>query len=331
MTRSKSELAGISRNVLVRLAIGFLLTTAGPAAAQGIDFDHTQIQTEKVAPDLYALRGSPNTDPLHPDAAGGCIGIWVGTDGVFMVDASYPQLSEKIIDAIRKITPLPIKYLVNTHAHRDHVSGNPNFAKLGATILAREEVRQRMDGPQPPEDKVSTTDPARLPTITYELGDPIKIRMGRETIDLIPVRRAHTDGDTIIKFEKSDAIMTGDFYRSYGYPYVDASAGGTVEGTIDALETLLRISGPATKFIPGHGSVVGREAVAAERDMIVDVVGRVKKMIAEGKTRDEVLTARLTASYDAKVLGGLDQLPRSTATTADRFVDAVYSEFQLKR
>ena len=100
---------------------------------------------------------------------------------------------------------------------------------------------------------------------------------------------------------------------------------------IDALETLLRISGPGTKFIPGHGSVVGREAVAAHRDMIVDVVDRVKKMIAEGKMRDEVLTARLTASYDARVPGGLDQLPQSTATTADRFVDAAYSQLKPKR
>jgi cyclase len=170
-----------------------------------------------------------------------------------------------------------------------------------------------------------------LQTITYGLGDPIKVRMGIETVDLIPVRGAHTDGDTIIKFEKSDVVMTGDFYRSYSYPFVDASVGGTVEGTIDALETLLRISGPGTKFIPGHGSVVGREAVAAERDMIVDVVDRVKKLIAEGKTRDEVLAARLTASYDARVPGGLDQLPRSTATTADRFVDAVYSELKPQR
>lgn len=321
----------MSRKALVRLAVGALLMVAVPASAQGIDFDKTQIRTEKVTPDLYALRGSPNTDPLHPDAAGGCIGVFVSSDGVFMVDASYPQLSQKIIDAIHKITPLRIKYLVNTHAHRDHVSGNPNFAKLGGTILAREEVRQRMDGPQPPEDKVSTTDPARLPVLTYGRGAPIKIRMGFETVDLVPVGSAHTDGDTIIKFEKSDVIMTGDFYRSYGYPYIDASVGGTVEGTIDALETLLRISGAGTKFIPGHGSVVGREAVAAQRDMIVDVVDRVKKLISEGKTRDEVLTARLTASYDAKVPGGLDQLPRSTATTADRFVDAVYSELKPKR
>jgi cyclase len=331
MTRSTSDAPRISRDALTRLAIGSLLLGVAPAIAQGIDFDKTQIRTETVAPNFYALRGSPNTDPLHPDAAGGCIGIFVGSDGVFMVDASYPQLSQKIIDAIRMITPWPIKYLVNTHAHRDHVSGNPNFAKLGATILAREETRQRMDGPQPPEDKVSTTDPARLPTVTYGRGDPVKIRMGSEIVDLIPVGGAHTDGDTIIRFEKSDVVMTGDFYRSYGYPFIDASVGGTVEGTADAIETLLRVSGPGTKFVPGHGAVVGREAVAAQRDMIADVVVRAKKMISDGKTHDEILSARLTASYDAKVPGGLDRLPGSTATTADRFVDAVYSELRSKR
>jgi cyclase len=331
MIKSTSDPSRISRSALILLAIGSLVLGAAPTFAQGIDFDKTQIRTETVAPNLYVLRGSPKTDPLHPDAAGGCVGIFVGPDSALMVDSSYPQLSQKIIDAIRMITPWPIKYLVNTHAHRDHVSGNPIFAKLGATILAREETRQRMDGPQPPEDKVSTTDPARLPTITYGRGDPVKIRMGSETVDLIPVRDAHTDGDTIIKFEKSDVIMTGDFYRSYGYPFIDASVGGTVDGTIEAIETLLRISGPETKFVPGHGSVAGREAVAAQRDMIIDVVARVKTMISEGKTRDEVLSAKLTAPYDATVLGGSDQLPGSTATTADRFVDAVYLELQSKR
>jgi glyoxylase-like metal-dependent hydrolase (beta-lactamase superfamily II) len=321
----------MSRSSLVSIAVGTLLLVSLPASGQGIDFEKIQIHTEKVAPDLYALRGSPNIDPLHPDAAGGCIGIFVGSDSVFMVDASYPQLSQKIVDAIRKITPLPIKYLVNTHAHRDHVAGNPNFAKLGATVLASEEARQTMDGVQPPEDKVSTTDPARLPTITYGRGDPVKIRMGSEIVDLITVGDAHTDGDTIIKFEKSDVIMTGDFYRSYGYPFIDASIGGAVEGTSEALETLLRISGPATKFIPGHGDTVGREAIVAQRDMIADVVKHAKGMISEGKGRDEVLAAKLTAPYDAKVPGGLDRLPGSTATTADRFVEAVYSELASKR
>ena len=330
MIQSTSDISRILRKGVTCLAMCCLLGTT-PALAQGIDFEKKQIHTETVAPNFYALRGSPNTDPLHPDAAGGCVGIFVGSDGVFMVDASYPQLSQKIIDAVRIITPWPIKYLVNTHAHRDHVSGNANFARLGATILASGETRQRMDGPQPPEDNVSTTDPARLPTITYGRGDPIKIWMGSEIVDLIPVIRAHTDGDTIVKFEKSDVVMTGDFYRSYGYPFIDASVGGTVEGTIDALDTLLRVSGPGTRFVPGHGVVVGRQAVAAQRDMIVDVVARAKTMISDGKTRDEVLSARLTASYDATVPGGADHLPGSTATTADRFVNAVYSELRSKQ
>jgi cyclase len=331
VTGSKSHRFCIFLDAAIHVAIVSLLLGSRPAMAQGIDFDKTQIRTESVAPNLYALRGSPNTDPLHPDAAGGSIGLFVSSDGVFMVDASYPQLSQKIVDAIRTITPGPIKYLVNTHAHRDHVSGNPNFAKLGAIIFAREETRQRMDGPQPPEDKVSTTDPARLPTITYGRGSPVKIRMGSETVDLIPVGGAHTDGDTIIRFEKSDVVMTGDLYRSYGYPFIDASMGGTVAGTIDAIETLLRISGPVTKFVPGHGVVVGREAIAAQRGMILDIVTRTKAMISEGKTHDEILSAKLTASYDAKVPGGLDQLPGSTATTADRFIDAVYSELRPTR
>ncbi|MFK4525252.1 cyclase [Bradyrhizobium japonicum] len=328
--RTPNARSGSYLYALVRLAVVSLLLESVPAMAQGIDFDKTQILTESLAPHFYALRGSPHTDPLHPDAAGGCIGIFVGSDGVLMVDASYPQLSNKILDVIRRITPSPIKYLVNTHAHRDHVSGNPQFAKLGAVIFARDEARERMDGPQPPEDMVSTTDPERLPAITYGLRDPVKIHMGSETVDLIPVAGAHTDGDTIIRFENSDIVMTGDVYRSYGYPFIDVSTGGTVAGTIDALEKLLRIGGPETTFVPGHGVVVRREAIAAQRDMVLDVVTRAKTMISKGMTHGDILKAKLTASYDTKVPGGLDKLPGGTMTTADRFVDAVYSELQAK-
>nr|WP_249804614.1 MBL fold metallo-hydrolase [Bradyrhizobium sp. 23] len=268
-------------------------------------------------------------DPLHPEGAGGRIGVYVGPDAIFVVDATYPRLYQKIIQAIRKISDKPIKYLANTHEHRDHVSGNVNFGKHGTTILARQEVREAMIKPQPPEDTVSSTDPARLPTITYGFGPPVKIWMAQETVQLIPLKKAHTDGDTMIKFDESNVIMVGDFYRNYGYPFIDLQEGGTVDGTIEALTVLEANSAPDTKLLPGHGDIVSREDLKFYRQIVLEVKQKVLDAVRAGKSKQDVLSAKLTAPYDSKVNGGLDLLPGGKATTADRFVAAVYDD--LKR
>ena len=112
--------------------------------AQGIQYDKIEIKTEKIAPNLYMLSGSENVDPGHPDGAGGRIGVLAGPDGIFMVDAQYLQIGEKVLAAVRSIDAGPIRFLVNTHLHGDHTAGNATFAKLGAVILAREELREGM-------------------------------------------------------------------------------------------------------------------------------------------------------------------------------------------
>jgi glyoxylase-like metal-dependent hydrolase (beta-lactamase superfamily II) len=298
------------------------------ATAQNLDWDKIEIFTQRVAPNFYSLTATKNVDPLHPDGAGGRVGVYVGADGIFMVDASYPRLSAKVLKAIRDISKAPIKYLANTHEHRDHVSGNPNFAKEGAVIFAREEVRSAMIKPLPPDDTVSTRDPARLPIVTYGFGPPVKIWMNDETVELIPVRNAHTDGDTMIKFDKSDVIMVGDFYRNYGYPYIDLQQGGSVDGTIEALSVLEANSGPNTKLLAGHGTMASQDDVKFYRKVILDIKQKVLNAIREGKSRSDVLAARLTAPYDAEVKGGLDLLPDGKTTTADRFVAAVYDDLK---
>ena len=331
--REKSMLAGNWRkDMLKRLGLcTALLWLAAPqfARSQNLDFDKIEIFTHQVAPNFYSLTATKNMDPMHPEGAGTRIGVYVGTDGIFIVDASYPRLSNKVLQAIRTISKAPIKYLANTHEHRDHVSGNVNFAKEGAIILAREEVRSAMIKPQPPEDTVSTKDPARLPTITYGFGPPVKIWMADETVELIPVKNAHTDGDTMIKFDKSDVIMIGDFYRNYGYPFIDLQAGGSVDGTIEALSVLEAHSGPNTKLLAGHGDIVSRDDLKFYREIMLDVKRKVLDAIRDGKSRNDVLAAKLTTPYDLKVNGGLDPLPGGKATTADRFVAAVYDD--LKR
>ena len=287
--------------------------------AQGIDYAKIDILTEKVAPNLYMLSGSGGADPGHQDAAGGRIGVLAGPDGVFMVDAQYSQITDKVVAAIRQISSEPIRFLVNTHVHIDHRGGDANFVKMGALLFAREELREEML-------RSPGGDPARLPAITYGMGDPVKFRMNGEVVDLIPVRAAHTGGDAMIRFENADVIMIGDFYRNYGYPFIDTNNGGTLKGALDALELTMKVAGPNTRLVQGHGTVINRTDIVPYRDMILGVEAKVRQMIGEGKSLQEVLAAKVTAPYDPKVPGGL--LPAGAGTSADRFVGMVYSQLK---
>ena len=296
---------------------------------QGIDYAKIEILTEKIGPNLYMLSGSAGADPGHEDAAGGRIGVLAGPDGIFMVDAQYAQITDKVVAAIRKISSEPIRFLVNTHVHPDHTAGDANFVKMGALLFAREELREEMLHPpaRPGAGKQAPAgDPARLPVVTYGMGDPVKLRLNGEIVDLIPVRAAHTGGDTMIRFENADVIMIGDFYRNYGYPFIDTNNGGTLKGALEALDETMKLAGPNTRLIPGHGTIINRTDIIPYRDMILGVQAKVQQMINEGKSQQEVLAAKVTAPYDAKVPGGL--LPAGAGTSADRFVSMVYSQLK---
>src|SRR5216117_773833 len=132
--------------------LGLVVTVAVSlsAWAQGIDYAKIEILTEKIGPNLYILSGSAGADPGHQDAAGGRIGVLAGPDGIFMVDAQYAQITDKVVAAIRKISAEPIRFLVNTHLHGDHTAGNANFVKMGALLFAREELREEMSRPLAP-------------------------------------------------------------------------------------------------------------------------------------------------------------------------------------
>jgi cyclase len=218
--------------LLVMASIGSM---AASLQGQGIDYAKIEILTDKIGPNLYLLSGSAGADPGHEDAAGGRIGVLTGPDGIFMVDAQYAQLTDKVVAAIRKISAEPIRFLVNTHVHPDHTAGNANFVKMGALLFAREELREELSRPAG-RGNAAPGDPARLPVVTYGMGDPVKLRLNGEVIDLIPVRAAHTGGDTMIRFENADVIMIGDFYRNYGYPFIDTNNGGTLKGALEALD-----------------------------------------------------------------------------------------------
>ena len=249
-----------------------------------------------------------------------------GPDGIFVVDAQYAQITDKVVAAIRKISSEPVRFLVNTHVHPDHTAGNANFARMGALLFAREELREEMLRPSAAGNNAPAGDTARLPVVTYGMGDPVKLRLNGEIVDLIPVRAAHTGGDTMIRFENADAIMIGDFYRNYGYPFIDTNNGGTLQGALEALDATMKLAGPKTKLIPGHGTIINRTDIVPYRDMILGVKAKVQQMIGEGKSEQEVLAAKVTSPYDAKVPGGL--LPAGAGTSADRFVKMVYSQLK---
>jgi glyoxylase-like metal-dependent hydrolase (beta-lactamase superfamily II) len=315
-----------ARHTTIALLAAALIPSSAWAQS-GIQYDKIEIKTDKVAPNLYMLSGSENVDPGHPDGAGGRIGVLAGPDGIFMVDSQYLQIGERVLAAVRRIDPGPIRFLVNTHIHGDHTAGNEMFAKLGAVLFSREELREGLARQPATTPPAPPRNPARLPVVTYGMGDPVRFRMNGELVELIPVRAAHTGGDTIVRFVNADVIMIGDFYRNFGYPYIDTNNGGSLKGALEGLELTMKIAGPTTKLIPGHGTYINRTDIIPYRDMMLGVQTKVQQLIAQGKTLPEVLAAKVTAPYDAKVPGGL--LPAGTAgTSADRFVSMVYSQLK---
>jgi cyclase len=292
-------------------------------SAQQMDFDRVQIITEQLGPNAYMLTGSAGLDPSHEDAAGGRIGVLAGPDGILMVDSQYVQLADKVLAAIRRINTGPIRALVNTHIHRDHTAGNAYFAKQGAVIFAREELRDGMvklsQAPNASANPVAN--PAGFPVITYGMGPPVKIHMNGDIVHFIPIRAAHTGGDTNIKFEKANVLFIGDFYRNYGYPFIDINNGGTLKGMIEGLDATMKSADANTVIVPGHGTLIKRDDMIPYRVMILAIVAKVRPMIAQGKTEQEVLAAKLTAPFDAKTAGGTD-------ASADRFISAVYRELK---
>jgi cyclase len=300
--RTLSSLAGLM------LALVALIAPAA-AEAQGQDFSAVQIKTTKLATNVYTL-----------DGQGGTIGVLAGPDGVFMVDAQFAPLSEKIAAAIKQISDGRIRFLVNTHVHGDHTGGNENFGKMGATILARENLRMRLEKPNPGANGAPGVPmpAAGLPVITYDA--PMTIRMNGEEVRLIPAPAAHTDGDTFVKFVNADVLMTGDFYRSIQYPNIDRANGGSLPGLINALNAVIANAGPNTKIVPGHGPVVDRAAVTAHRDMVMAIRDKVAPLVRDGQTQEQVVAAKPTADYDTKV--------QQPGTTADRFVGQLYAELK---
>jgi cyclase len=296
------------------LTAATMLFIVGAAQAQQArpDFSKVEIKTTQIADNFYTLEGQ-----------GGTISVLTGPEGVLLVDSQFAPLTDKLVDAIKKISQKPIRYLINTHVHGDHTGGNENFAKLGATIFSREQLRARLEHPNPAADGTPGKPAASeaLPVVTYD--DPVTIHLNGEHVRLLPIRNAHTDGDTLVSFPEHDILAVGDYFRSVGYPIVDLNNGGSLAGTLEGLRATIDRAGPNTKIIPGHGPVTDRNALIAQRDLIIAVRDKVAALVAQNKTIEEVLAAKLTADIDA-------QIPQA-GQSSERFIKWLYAEVKATK
>lgn len=282
----------------------------GDALAQApTDYSKVQIETVKLAPNFYVLNGQ-----------GGAIGVLTGPDGVLMVDSQFAPLTEKIVAAVKQVSNTPIKFLINTHVHGDHTGGNENLGKMGVVIFAREELRNRLAHPAPAANGTpgAPAPAAALPVVTYD--GPLTFHLDGEDVHAIPIPKAHTDGDTLVQFPNANVIMIGDYFRSIQYPNIDRTNGGSLNGMIAGIDTAIKLCNAQTKVVPGHGPITDRAGLMAHRDMIIAIRDKIAPLVAQGKTLQEVLAAKPTADYDAKV-------PNSDTTT-ERFVTQVYAELK---
>jgi cyclase len=283
--------------VLLCLGAGGLI--AAPGNAQAVrDFSKVEITTTRLADNFHVLEFG---------GQGAAIGVLTGTDGVLMVDAQFAPMAARIAAAIARLSPRPIRYVINTHAHGDHAGGDEYFGKLGATIVAREQVLARL--------KQST------PRLSYE--NTLTLYFDAQEIRLIAIPRAHTDGDTLVYLPGLDILLAGDLFRPVPWPHIDLANGGTLQGTLDALGAIIGIAGPDTKIVVGHGPIARRADAIVQRDLIIEARRRIAALVAAGKSVDEVLAAKVTTDLDPRV-------PEGDITVA-RFVREVYEDLGSAR
>jgi cyclase len=282
---------------------------AAPVRAQD-DMSKVEIQTEKLADHVYMMTGS-----------GGNLGVSVGEDGVFLIDSQFAALTPKIQAAIAKLSDKPVRFVLNTHWHFDHTGGNENLGKAGAVIIAQENVRKRMSSEGfiaflGMKTKPSPTIALPIVTFTRDVG----FHLNGEDIRASHAPNAHTDGDTVVQFTKSNVVHMGDTFFNGLYPFIDTSSGGSVAGVLAAADRALKTVSDSTKIIPGHGPLASKADLKAYREMLASVSGRITAQIKQGKKLEEVQASKPTAQFDAK--WGKGFLP------PDKFVEMLYGNLK---
>jgi cyclase len=327
----------MTRKIFQMLAAGAWLATAyaqqnRPAQP---NFDNVEIHVLPVQGNIYMLVGS-----------GGNITLQVGKDGVLLVDTEYAPLADKILAAIRKISTGPIRYIINTHYHPDHTSGNENLRKAGSTIaggnvegdlgaaasegaaiIAHSNVLKRMSAPTGSQ---SPSPSGGWPTSAF-IGEKKKLWFNDEGIEIVHPEHAHTDGDSIVYFRKSDVISAGDIFTMTTYPIIDLAGGGSYQGLLDAVNRILDMTvtvygqDGGTLIVPGHGRLCDTGDLLNYREMVTILRDRFVDMIKKGMTLEQVKAAKPTQDYDPLY---------GTSTgfwTTDMFVEAAYKSLSQKK
>jgi cyclase len=284
---NQSLLRVAAARAFVAGALGAL--SCSPLAAQGIDYSRLEIKTTDLGQGVYLLNWQ-----------GGDSLILVGEEGVLLVDTSVAAMGEKIQAAIAKVSDKPIKLIINTHAHADHFGANEALAKDGATIVAHDNLRQRMaKGFTAFGQAIPPAPPAALPTLTY--GDDMTLHFAGETIQLFHPANAHTDSDTLVHFKRANVIhASGTIGGDGGYVFFDMSSGGSLAGTIGAEDKMLSLADDKTRIVADEGDPASTAMLKAQRDMLVTLRARVQKLIDDGKTEDEAVAAKPTKDFDAQ-------------------------------
>lgn len=275
----------------LRALVGLLVLTPLAALAQG---EPVPVRAVEAAPGVTLLVGQ-----------GGNVGVFSGPDGTLMVDDQFAYQSGPIREALDAQGAGPVRFLLNTHWHGDHTGGNEVFAGRGALIVAHDNVRRRMSTKQfvaAMKREIPPSPEAALPVVTF--ASDVSFHWNGDEVRAIHVPAAHTDGDVVVHFRRANAIHTGDVFFENGFPFIDLSSGGSIDGLIAAVDRILALADEDTAILPGHGALTDRAGLSDYRRMLGAARERVARAVAEGQGADALVAGRPLADFEERWGGG---------------------------
>jgi cyclase len=309
--------------------LGILLAAASLASAQQQDFSKVEIRTSRLAEGLYVLQG-----------AGGNITAAVGADGVLLVDDEFAPLADKIRAALRGLGGSApgggqpgnpgrsdhVRYVINTHYHYDHTGANAAFAQDGATVIAQDNLRARLQTGGTAGNggsisrEMAAVEPAALPQVTFDHA--LTVHVNGDDVRAVHYPNAHTDGDSIVFFPRLQAVAMGDIYVRYGFPFIDINGGGSVQGMIAACEDVLKLVPGDTRIVPGHGEVAGVADLREYLQMLKDTSAVVAGALKAGKTLAQMKAQHILGPWSERYS------PPKAFVDTDAFTETLYNSLR---